>query len=248
MQSNRQQALGKIAGGIAHEFNNQLTAIAGNAELLAMLSDNSETLRPHVEAIAAAVAKASKLTGHLLSYAGRQHLQAAPVSPGAFLTDHQVILKSALRAPNRIHLDIGIPQDDWHILLDAQQLEVALVNLLSNARQAMPAGGRVAVEALNFSAGDPRLPAELQCERDHVAFVVRDEGDGMDRDTAKQATEPFFSTRGVGAGVGLGLSMVAGFVRQSQGYMRLSTQARKGTEVSMIFPRHVGAPRKDRAD
>lgn len=231
----RLEAMGQLTGGVAHDFNNLLTVIVGNADLLVATpeldSENEESARM----ILAAAEKASRLVQQLLAFSRRQPLAPEVFDPVARLDTFLPLLQRTLG--ETIHLSLTGEAGECRALADPTQLESAVLNLCVNARDAMPDGGHVRIEvglAQLTEHGDD-LPATVE-PGDFVSVKVIDEGSGMSEDILDHALEPFFTTKEVGHGSGLGLSMVFGFVRQSMGHLRLNSELGMGTAVEMLLP------------
>ncbi|MBL8250625.1 MAG: PAS-domain containing protein [Candidatus Competibacter sp.] len=241
MALNRAQklkAVGQLTGGIAHDFNNLLTVILGN------LASVEESLRERPEQYKAvstamnAARRGADLTRRLLAFSRRQTLQPSPLSTRQQLQDIAELLKRTLDAS--IELETVADETIWPIWVDPGQLTNAALNLAINARDAMPGGGRLRIEARNVTldrAYVSRYPDVVP--GDYVRFTVSDTGSGMAPEVLEQAFEPFFTTKGVGSGTGLGLSMVYGFVQQSGGHVRIRSQLGNGTSVEFYLPRYV---------
>jgi PAS domain S-box-containing protein len=231
----RLEAIGQLTGGIAHDFNNLLTVIVGNLELLEpRLSDNGqiELLREVKEA----AEKGAQLTDHLLTFARRQRLESQKISLNSMVTAVADLLRRTIGS--NIVLDVMPAGNLWMTRADPGLIETAIVNLVINARDAMPVGGRIVVETRNATldaAGAeliPGLPAGQ-----YVVLSVTDNGRGMSPEVAERAFEPFFTTKGPGKGSGLGLASVYGFARQSGGNATLYSEIGKGTTVRIYLPR-----------
>ncbi len=240
LMSQRLESLGQLTGGVAHDFNNLLTVIAGNLQILEESSAQDEFSRRAIAAAKRASKRGAELTGKLLAFARRQTLQPQPIDVCALLKSFVQLLDRTL-GPN---IEIRLTTYDRPLIahVDPGQLETALLNLAVNARDAMPAGGRLALEAMPVASPSASEPAVSEAGCDWVRIVVADNGQGMDRKTASWAFEPFFTTKAAGKGSGLGLSMVYGFVQQSSGHISLDTQPGCGTKVSMFLPLTTNQP------
>ena len=247
-QSQKMEAVGQLTGGIAHDFNNMLQGIAGSLELIQTRLAQGRTAEVARFATAAmtSVTRAAALTHRLLAFARRQPLDARPVNVNQLVAGMEELIRRTVGPA--IAVETVISGGLWPTLCDANQLENALLNLAINARDAMPEGGRLTVETANAhldeayarSQGDGLKPGQ------YVAVSVTDTGTGMPSDVAAQVFEPFFTTKPLGQGTGLGLSMLYGFVKQSDGHVRLYSEEGRGTTVRLYLPRHLeGATEAD---
>ncbi|MFD2366103.1 histidine kinase famiy protein [Pseudoduganella sp. GCM10020061] len=231
LQAQKMEAIGQLTAGLAHDFNNLLQVVSGNLELAARALDaNSLALQP-IERAQRAAARAGKLTQELLTFARKQRLEPRQVNFNALVVDFSEMLVRTLGDTVELQLDLkpGLPQ----CLVDPTHLEMALLNVLINARDAMPEGGKVTV-ATSVISDPSQVMAHGLAPGNYVVLRVRDEGQGMQRDVLRRATEPFFTTKG--PGTGLGLAMVHGFVQQSNGRLEIDSAPGVGTTVNMIFP------------
>ena len=240
-QSQKMEAMGQLTGGVAHDFNNLLTVILGNAEHLA------ERLAPHkelstiAESIATAAERGSDLTRSLLAFARKQPLMPKDIDIGQKIVGMEPLLRRTLG--EHIECEFRLDQELWQASVDPGQLASALLNLVLNARDAMPSGGRLTVEVQNTTLGETDVDVNGEARPgDYVMVAVTDTGTGMTAEVASRSFEPFFTTKEVGKGTGLGLSMVYGFARQSGGSMQIRSEPGHGTVVKLFFPR-VGTPR-----
>ncbi|MBP2296497.1 PAS domain S-box protein [Azospirillum rugosum] len=232
----KMDALGQLTGGIAHDFNNLLTAITGNLELLiARLGfGDQETLRGYASNAKAGATRAAALTQRLLAFARRQPLRPDTTEPDRLVRGMEDLLRRTVG--EQITIEARMAPDVWPAWCDANQLEIALLNLAVNARDAMPAGGRITIAAENVHLSDKELPLGSK-PGDYVRLSVGDTGSGMPPDVINRAFDPFFTTKPIGQGTGLGLSQVYGFVNQSHGLVRIESQPGRGTTVSLYLPR-----------
>lgn len=231
-QAQKMDAVGQLTGGVAHDFNNLLTPIIGNLDLLRRRYKNDERGQRLVGGALQAAERAATLTQRLLAFARRQTLEPQSVDVGAII-DSMVELARPSLGPN-IQVSVDVPRHLNAARVDPHQLELALLNLAINARDAMPGGG-----SLGFSARESFLDAENSrslVAGHYVRIVATDTGCGMDHQTMARAVEPFFSTKGVGKGTGLGLSMVHGLAAQSGGTMHIQSNPGKGTSVELWLP------------
>lgn len=231
--SQRMEAVGQLTGGIAHDFNNLLTVIQGNAELLAELDTKYIDL---VDEIVRAVRRGAGLTRHLLAFAGKQTLNPESVDLNHLVTTMRQTLLRAIGETLTIKVEVS--ENLWRVHADPSQIEAAILNMALNARDAMPLGGTITIACENTSRDHIPEYKELGLKGDqYVKISMIDTGDGMTKETQLKAFEPFFTTKGVGKGSGLGLSMVQGFSRQSQGAVSLHSDYGHGTRVSVYLPR-----------
>ncbi|MET3713166.1 PAS domain S-box-containing protein [Sphingomonas trueperi] len=230
-QSQKMEAMGQLTGGVAHDFNNLLTPIIGSLDLILRKRGDDPVLHRLLDGAMRSAERASTLVQRLLAFARRQPLQPAPVDMAALVEGMVPLLASTLGP--KIALSVTKPEALPPARADANQLEMALLNLAVNARDAMPEGGALEVRLGLGDAGDAPTPL---AEGRYVRLAVRDTGSGMDAGTLARAIEPFFSTKGVGRGTGLGLSMVHGLASQLGGTMGLSSRLGEGTEVELWLP------------
>jgi signal transduction histidine kinase/ActR/RegA family two-component response regulator len=232
----RLEVVGRLAGGVAHDFNNLLMAILGyNDLLLGGLSPNS-TLYFYAREIRKAGERAADLTRQLLSFSRRQALLPQAVDLNQLLGNLRPMLERLLGE----HTSLTFQPDPalWQVLVDAGEMEQVILNLVVNARDAMPQGGRLAITTANVSLNQDyvRIHADVQ-PGDYVRLTVQDSGGGMTPEVMNRIFEPFFTTKDVGQGTGLGLSMVYGTVRQSQGYIQVSSAPGQGARFEVFLPR-----------
>ncbi|WP_267396121.1 MULTISPECIES: PAS domain-containing hybrid sensor histidine kinase/response regulator [unclassified Sphingomonas] len=231
-QSQKMDAIGQLTGGVAHDFNNLLTPIVGSLDLVRRRHKDDERTQRMVGGALQAAERAATLTQRLLAFARRQALQPQAVDIGA-LIDGIVELVRRTLGPT-IEVVPEIPDSLPSARVDPNQLELALLNLAINARDAMPEGGRLTLTAAAETVAD-HDGRGLAAGR-YIRLVARDTGTGMDEATLARATEPFFSTKGVGKGTGLGLSMIHGLAAQSGGTLRLDSRLGAGTAVELWLP------------
>ena len=236
-QSQKLQAIGQLSGGIAHDFNNLLTVILGNLELLRKRAGEDPKLLQLLDNAALGAQRGVSLTQRMLAFARRQELKAESVALPHLLENITGLLRSSLGHLVTIHCDL--PPDLPPVQADVNQLELAILNLATNARDAMPQGGRILINAVDSLKGHP-IPTQLTGQR-YVCLSVSDNGHGMDSETLAQATEPFFTTKGVGKGTGLGLSMVHGLAEQLGGCLILGSEQGLGTTAQLWLPLAVSA-------
>lgn len=236
-QTQRLQAVGELTGGVAHDFNNLLTVIQGNAELLdEALHERDPESAELVAMIGSAARRGAELTQRLLAVARRQVLEPRAVDVSALLQEMQGLLRSTLGAD--MELEFKTRPGSWPALIDSSRLEAAVLNLVINARDAMPEGGWLTIETRNVSLDRDDADAEAP-PGDYVMVAVSDTGCGIAPEHRKRVFEPFFTTKEKARGTGLGLSMVYGFIKQSHGHISLYSEVGKGTTVKMYLPRAV---------
>lgn len=240
-QSQKMEAMGQLTGGVAHDFNNLLTVILGNSEHLAdRLAGNTELHRIAGD-IATAAERGSDLTRSLLAFARKQPLRPREIDIGEKVLGMEQLLRRTLG--EHIECSFALQPDLWLTSVDPSQLATALLNLVLNARDAMPEGGRLTVEVSNNSLCESDLDVNGEPRPgDYVMVAVTDTGSGMTAEVAGRAFEPFFTTKEIGKGTGLGLSMVYGFAQQSGGLVQLQSQPGQGSIVRLFFPRIAAAP------
>ncbi|WEF33971.1 histidine kinase famiy protein [Pseudoduganella chitinolytica] len=231
LQAQKMEAIGQLTAGLAHDFNNLLQVINGNLELAQRLLGNPQQARDAIGRAQKAAMKGGALTQQLLTFARKQRLEPRRINLNALVVDFSEMLVRTLGEHVQLHLDLrpGLPPCQ----LDPTHLEMALLNVLINARDAMPRGGTVTVGTSLLAEPEHRQRLGLPPGR-YVVLCVIDEGEGMPPEVLRRATEPFFTTKG--PGTGLGLAMVHGFVQQSQGRLELSSETGRGTTVRLIFP------------
>jgi signal transduction histidine kinase/CheY-like chemotaxis protein len=230
-QAQKLEALGQLTGGIAHDFNNVLAAVSGALHVLER-TVQEPLQRDCVQRGQRGVERATRLVRQLMGFARTQALEAQVIDLGEALEGMRELLQPAVGARVRLCVDSNCR---WRVLADPHQLEVALLNLAINARDAMPNGGEVEITTLDVPASAGERPADLR--GDQVAIRVRDSGVGMPADVLERAREPFFTTKGPGKGTGLGLAMVHGFAQQSGGALRVDSLPGEGTTVTIYLPR-----------
>lgn len=232
-QAQKMEAIGQLTGGVAHDFNNVLQIIGGNLQLLKLIGGLSEAGRGRVDMALAGVERGAKLASHLLAFARRQPLQSIVIDPAQMLRELDDMARRLLDANTYVRCEIAA--DLGSAVIDPNQLNNVLLNLVINARDAMPDGGTLTIRATNIGPDDER-PAEVMSD-DFVMIEIADTGKGMPPEVMARAFEPFFTTKPTGQGTGLGLSMAYGFVKQSGGEIVLHSEAGKGTSVRIYLPR-----------
>ena len=238
-QSQKMEALGQLTGGIAHDFNNLLTGIIGSLEMISRRSSSGKAAdtQRYIDAATQSANRAATLTHRLLAFSRRQPLIPRPTDINRLMLSMEDILRRSLKENIRMHL---FAHDElWQTLCDPHQLESALLNLVINARDAMPDGGQLTIDICNVSLARTAIASQVDAvPGDYVCVCIRDTGFGMPPEVLAHAFEPFYTTKPQGQGTGLGLSMVYGFVRQSGGYVRIDSSQTQGTEVRLYLPRH----------
>ena len=226
------ESLGQLTGGVAHDFNNLLMAVLGNLELVRKFLPNDPKIRRLIDGALQGAERGATLTKRMLAFARRQELKPETVDVPNLVDSMVEMLRRSLGPGIQIKTDFETDLPPTRV--DPNQLELALLNLALNARDAMPLGGRLTISAHRERIGAGDVPG-LQ-PGDYVCIAERDTGEGMDEVTLKRATEPFFTTKGAGRGTGLGLSMVDGLVAQSGGAMRITSQQGAGSTVELWLP------------
>jgi PAS domain S-box-containing protein len=239
-QSQKMEAVGQLTGGIAHDFNNLLTGIIGSLELLEVRLRQGRTSEIHryVGAAQGASKRAAALTHRLLAFSRRQTLDPRPTDVNRLVMDMEELVRRTVGP--QITLEVVTAVGLWQALIDASQLESALLNLCINARDAMPEGGRITIETANKWLDDHAAKERDLPPGQYLSLCVTDTGSGMTPDVIARAFDPFFTTKPIGQGTGLGLSMVYGFVRQSGGQVRIYSELGCGTTMCLYLPRHYG--------
>ncbi|TPG20094.1 response regulator [Sphingomonas koreensis] len=237
VQAQKMDAIGQLTGGIAHDFNNLLQAVGGNLDLIRSHPENPEKIARWITNASSGVARGTKLARQLLAFSRTQRLELRPVELNALIHGMRELLASSLGALVRYELDLE--PELCHVCGDATQLELVILNLAINARDAMPQGGtlRIATRSVTLDGGDGDLPAG-----DFVELAIIDTGTGMPPEVAARAMDPFFTTKEVGAGTGLGLSMAFGVATQSGGTLRLQSIVGEGTRITLLLPCTAAKP------
>jgi len=224
-----------LTAGIAHDFNNLLTSIIGNIELVeARLGKHDERAHRLLTAASAAAERGASLTAQLLAFSRQQRMHLEPVDLNRVITDMVPLLHSSVGAT--ISIEVNPAMDLWPALVDAAQIELVLLNLTINSRDAMPDGGVITISTGNVTLGPTQQPEEPQAG-DYVVVSVTDTGGGIAADIIDRVFDPFFTTKEVGRGSGLGLSQVLGVAQQLGGSVRIASEPGAGTIVTMFLPR-----------
>jgi len=236
-QAQKMEALGQLTGGVAHDFNNLLTVLQGSLELLSG-RQQSVQLQARVDAALRTVERGERLTEQLLAFARRQPLVRATIDLNAELRRMAELLARTVGSGITIHTDLA--PGLWPVDADATQLELAVINLAINARDAMPGGGELRLRTFNRVTPPVTAPEQSVQAGEFVGLEISDTGHGMPPEVAARAFEPFFTTKEAGKGTGLGLSMVYGFARQSGGSASIRSEVGQGTAVTLLLPRGAG--------
>jgi PAS domain S-box-containing protein len=239
-QSHKMEAIGQLTGGVAHDFNNLLQVISASLQLLSRDLPDDDRVRRRLHGATEAVARGARLASHLLTFARRQSLRPRVVDLGRLLTEIDDMLRRTLG--EAVEVETQIAQGLWTTRIDTMQLETALLNLAVNARDAMEGRGNLRIEVANATLDGARLGAGRADigAGEYVVLTVTDTGCGMSKETIERAFDPFFTTKAEGSGTGLGLSMVHGFVTQSEGHVTISSEIGRGTSVRLYLPRSHG--------
>ncbi len=246
-QAQKMEAIGQLTGGVAHDFNNLLTVIGGNLETLQrrLAARQDEPLQRLATSAARAASRAAILTHQLLAFSRRQPLEPTLVQVNSLISGMSEMLRRTL--PESVSIETVLAGGVWPTFVDANQLENSLLNLAVNARDAMPHGGRLTIEAANVYLDEAYAAAADLEPGQYVGVFVSDTGVGMAADVVANAFDPFFTTKEVGQGTGLGLSQVYGFVKQSGGHVRIYSEIGSGTTVKIYLPR-LRSPATSAAD
>ncbi|WP_313009745.1 PAS domain S-box protein [Brevundimonas vesicularis] len=239
-QSQKMEAVGQLTGGIAHDFNNLLAGISGSLELITnrIAQGRHAEVERFTVAAQGAAKRAAALTHRLLAFSRRQTLDPKPTDPNRLIRGMEDLVRRTTGPGVEVEVVAGAGL--WPVLIDAHQLENAVLNLCINARDAMPSGGRLTIETGNRWIDARTAKAQDLEPGQYVSICVSDTGTGMAPEVAARAFEPFFTTKPLGEGTGLGLSMIYGFVRQSGGQVRIYSEAGEGAMICLYLPRHFG--------
>ena len=238
-QSQKMEAVGQLTGGIAHDFNNMLAIIIGGLNFAQRrLARGDRNIDRYIESAMEGATRAAALTQRLLAFSRQQPLAPEPVDCNAMLAGLDDLLTRTLG--ENVKLDTVMGADLWRAKADANQLENVVVNLAVNARDAMPAGGRLTIETANADLDDDHAREVEIAPGEYVMLTVTDTGTGMTPEVMARAFDPFFTTKSVGKGTGLGLSQVFGFVRQSGGQVKAQSEVGRGTTFRIYLPRFAG--------
>ncbi|KQO66320.1 histidine kinase [Methylobacterium sp. Leaf469] len=230
----RLEAVGQLTSGVAHDFNNLLTVISGNIEFLGR-EVSTERSKRRLAMMKGAADRGANLTAQLLAFSRRQRLEPTPVSLNQTVASMRDLLQSSIGGAVRI--ETTLQPDLWPALVDATQIELVILNLAINARDAMVVGGCLTIETANVTVTGPQTRPEQPMPGEYVMVAVSDTGTGMPPEVVARAFEPFFTTKEVGKGSGLGLAQAYGFVKQSGGGIRIDTIVGEGTSIRVYLPR-----------
>jgi signal transduction histidine kinase len=245
-QSQKMEAVGQLTGGIAHDFNNMLTGIIGSLELLRrrLARGKTDDLNSLIDLGVTSANRAAALTHRLLAFSRRQSLDSKPVDMNQLIHSMGELLHRSIN--ESIRLELHLQEALWTAEADPNQLESALLNLVLNARDAMPDGGLLVVESFNRTLDRSFTNAhENLLPGDYVVLSISDTGYGMPENVISRAFDPFFTTKPIGQGTGLGLSMIYGFSKQSRGHVSIKSEVGSGTTVELYLPRFMGVPVQD---
>ena len=238
-EAQKLDALGHLTGGVAHDFNNILMIISGSLHFLKKSAGSDAKMQRAVSAIETATKRGAALTRQLLTFARRQSVNPQAIDISDRIEGIREVLDTG--AGSSVQLTFVLDRPIWPLTVDVSELETALVNLVINARDAMPSGGTITIAARNAAANHPD-----QC--DFVAVSVEDSGQGIAPDVLNKIFDPFFTTKPVGKGTGLGLSQVHGFAHQAGGTVKVESELGKGTKVTILLPRDEIAPCPDKTN
>ena len=244
-QAQKMEAVGQLTGGLAHDFNNLLTGISGSLELVRMriAQGRLDELERYITGAQGAAGRAAALTHRLLAFARRQTLDPKPTHVNKLVAAMEELVQRTIGPEIRLETVLGAGV--WPTLCDPNQLENALLNLCINARDAMPDGGRLTIETANAPVNERGARERDMQPGQYVLLSVTDTGTGMPPDVLARAFDPFYTTKPTGQGTGLGLSMVYGFAKQSEGQVQLVSEPGRGTSVLLYLPRYRGEMEDD---
>jgi PAS domain S-box-containing protein len=236
-QAQKMEAVGQLTGGIAHDFNNMLTGVIGALAIIRrrIAAKRLDDLDKFINAATSSAERAAALTHRLLAFSRRQSLDRQPVDVKQLISSMEDLFRRTLG--EQVELLINLVPEAWKAVTDANQLESAILNLVINARDAMPEGGKLTIETTNVIFAEADLaPSETLQPGSYVVLAVSDTGTGMSQATIEKAFDPFFTTKPIGQGTGLGLSMIYGFAQQSGGHARIYSQVGLGTTIKLYLP------------
>ncbi|HSX69679.1 MAG TPA: ATP-binding protein, partial [Pseudomonas sp.] len=247
-QSQKMEAVGQLTGGLAHDFNNLLAGISGALDLtlLRIAQGRWQDIEKYIVTAQGAAKRAAAVTHRLLAFSRRQTLDPRPTDVNLLIAGMAELIQRTV-GPS-IRVETSGASGLWPALVDASQLENALLNLCLNARDAMPEGGSIQVRTANRRMDQEAARALDLREGEYLSLAVTDTGVGMTPETIAKAFDPFFTTKPIGQGTGLGLSMIYGFAQQSGGQVRIRSELGKGSTVSLYLPRYHGDAARDEAE
>lgn len=235
IQAQKMELVGQLAGGIAHDFNNMLTAIVGSAELLRLSLDKEDSLKYYVDLILKSSEKASNLVQQLLAFSRRQIMNPKPLNINNILKDVKALLSSLIGG--NVYLKLSLPKEELIVYVDRVQIEQVLINLVTNAKDAMPEGGILTIQVDSVRMDEEFIKMYGYGAVGHYALItISDTGIGMDEYTKERIFEPFFTTKSTGKGTGLGLATVYGIIKQHNGYINVYSEKDKGTTFKIYLP------------
>ena len=243
-EAEKLETIGRLAGGVAHDFNNMLTAIAGHAELAQRHLSAEHPAADHIEQIVSAAMSAAGLTRQLLAFSRKQMVRPRALDVNAVVSDVERMLRRVI--PEHIEVRLELDPDAGTVRMDASQLEQIVLNLAVNARDAMPSGGRLRIATGRVSLGAERASSLGLAPGAYVSLRVSDSGTGIADDVRGRIFEPFFTTKETGKGTGLGLATVLGVVEQNGGAIELHTELDRGTRFEVLLPRSEERPEASR--
>ncbi|MFN3932685.1 MAG: response regulator [Brevundimonas sp.] len=238
-QAQRLEAVGQLTSGVAHDFNNLLTVILGNVEQMRKRAEDPALIR-RLAMMSEASQRGARLTAQMLAFSRQQKLEPRPVDLNGTVRSMRDLLQSTIGGSVQI-AEPRLAEDLWPAMIDPTQIELVILNLAINARDAMEVGGSLTITTANVTLGEPDTP-EAPAPGDYVMVSVTDTGSGMTDDVRARAFEPFFTTKEVGKGSGLGLSQVFGLAKQSGGGVAIDTEVGRGTSIKVFLPKASGAP------
>ncbi|GIQ73929.1 ATP-binding protein [Bradyrhizobium sp. RD5-C2] len=238
-QVQKMEAVGHLTGGIAHDFNNILTVITGLIDILAEAVEHDAALSSVTKMISDAAFRGAEVTKHLLAFSRQQPLQPREANLNTLVQDTARLLRPSLG--EQIEIDTALEADAWPAFIDPNHMSTALLNLALNARDAMPDGGKLMLETSNVILDEVYAAANLDVRAgEYVMVAVSDTGAGIPEPIREKVFEPFFTTKDTGKGTGLGLSMVYGFIKQSDGHLKIYSEEGHGTSIKLYLPRSMG--------
>ncbi len=238
-QAQKLEALGQMTGGIAHDFNNLLTVIIGATHLLQRAVAKDAQALQRIDMVTVAAERGARLIQQLLAFARRQPLEPEIVNLGHLMTEVLLMVRRAVG--EKVSVEYVTSGGLWNTTIDATQFQTAVLNLAINGRDAMPDGGKLTIEVANAALDDAYAASHPEVEPgQYVMFAITDTGKGMDAATSMRALDPFFTTKPVGEGTGLGLPQVYGFVKQTGGHLKIYSEVDEGTTIKLYLPRELG--------